>query len=200
MAQFPNKKTYGGHMSVFWLEPTKRDVMGYKLTNVAAGVKVPQGYPLKVNDANKTAVVCKYIQIVAVASDKKTLTVRKNSLALASEKYAKTGSDNTGTLSTISSITYGEEYDTIVLSAANNTIAAGDVMVHSSAAGTIVNAPNRVAAEYAKVDALDATISACHNGIVLKNIVNYPGEYLNETTFPGSSLLVGCPLVMFITQ
>ena len=200
MAQFPNKKTYGGHMSVFWLEPTKRDVMGYKLTNVAAGVKVPQGYPLLVNDADKTAVVCKYIQVVAAANDHKTLTVRKNSLALAGEKYFKTGADNTGTLSTISSVTYGDEYDTIVLSAANSAIAAGDIMVNGSAAGTIVSAPNRVAAECARVDELDKTISACHNGIVLKNIVNFPGEYLNASTFPGSTLLVGCPLIMFITQ
>lgn len=200
MALFPDKKTYGGHMSVFWIEPTKRDVMGYKLTNVDAGVKVPQGYPLKVNDSEKTAVVCKYLQIVAVASDKKTLTVRKGSLVKASEKYAKTGSTNEGVLSTVSSVTPGEQYDTVVLSAANNVIAAGDVMVHSSAAGTIVNAPNRVAAEYARVDGLDQTISAAHSGIVLKNIVNYPGEYLNESSFPGSTLLIGCPGIMFINQ
>ena len=45
MAQFPNSESYHGVMTPFWLEPVKKDVMGYKLTNVASGDIIERGIP-----------------------------------------------------------------------------------------------------------------------------------------------------------
>lgn len=48
--------------------------------------------------------------------------------------------------------------------------------------------------------AKNKTISATHQAIAIKNVLNYPKEWLNDTTFPGSCLLKGCPLILFINQ
>lgn len=208
MALFPNSnKEYEGYMNAFWIEPAKRDVMGYKLTNVAAGQKVYPGTPIKTNEAAKTAVVCKYAYVVAVGIDKKTITVKAPHFFAAGDKCAISGASPLVQL-TISSVS-GD--DTIVLSAANNSIKAGDVLVEvvttttgegQSAVTSVdpVAVPNRIVCALAEIDELDKTCSAAHAGIVLQNVVHYPAEYLNETTFPGSILLAGCPNLMFTIQ
>ena len=200
MALFPNSnKEYEGYMNAFWIEPAKRDVMGYKLTNVAAGQKVYPGTPIKTNEAAKTAVVCKYAYVLAVAADKKTITVKAPHFFAASDKCAISGAETLVQL-TISSVS-GD--DTIVLSAANNSIKAGDVLVEVATTGQTVApvaVPNRIVCALAEIDELDQTCSAAHAGIVLQNVVHYPAEYLNETTFPGSILLAGCPNLMFTIQ
>lgn len=202
MAVFPNAKPdYRGYMNAFWIEPAKRDVMGYRLTNVAAGDKIMPGTPIKTNEAAKTAEVCKYAVVLGVGIDKKTLTVKEGHFVKAGEKYAISGGDLSAL--TIASVS-GD--DTIVLSAANNDIKAGDVLVEISVASGsgAENAPkalpNRIVCAVAEIDELDKTCSAAHAGVVLQNVVHYPAEYLNETTFPGSIYLVGCAGLLFTIQ
>lgn len=211
MAVFPNaKKDFRGYMNPFWIEPVKRDVMGYKLTNVESGDVVPAGTPIKTDEAAKTAVICKYAYVVAVAGDKKTLTVKEGHFVKKGEKYAISGAD------TLEALTIAEVNgdDTIKLSAGNNSIKAGDVLVEvkvveaesgeSSASGAdeyvVAALPNRIVNAEAEITDLNKTCSAAHEGIVLLNVVHYPEEYLNKTTFPGSIYLVGCGKLMFTIQ
>lgn len=206
MALFENlNKDYRGYMNPFWIEPAKRDVMGYKLTNVAAGDVVPAGTPIKTDEAGKTAVVCKYAVVLAVGIDKKTLTVQEGHFVKAGEKVAISGGDLTAL--NVSSVTA----DTIKLSASNNDVKAGDVLVglvlqeagsdESSASDEYVALkPNRIVCAKAEIDELDQTCSAAHSGVVLQNVVNYPVEYLNKTTFPGSTYLIGCAGLLFTIQ
>lgn len=204
MAVFPNsKKEYRGVMNAFWIEPAKRDVMGYRLTNVDPGTVIYPGTPIKTDEAAKTAVVCKYAVVVDVAEDKKTLTVKEGHLLKSTSKVAISGASPLVQLN-IASIS-GD--NVIVLSAQNNSIKAGDVLVEVATTGegqeavvAPVALPNRVVCAMAEIDELDKTCSAAHDGIVLQNVVHYPKEYLNESTFPGSILLVGNPKLSFIIQ
>lgn len=210
MAVFPNaNKEYRGVMNAFWIEPAKRDVMGYRLTNVDDDAVILPGTPIKTDEAAKTAVVCKYAYVVAVGIDKKTITVKEGHFVKAGDKVAISGGSPLTAL-TVSNVT-GD--NTIVLSAANNSIKAGDVLVGlekqeaesgaSSASGADTYAPvlpNRIVCAKAELDELDKTCSAAHQGVVLQNVVHYPEEYLNKTSFPGSILLVGNPLLMFTIQ
>lgn len=209
MAVFPNaKQEYRGVMNAFWIEPARRDVMGYKLTNVDAGQVIYPGTPIKADDVAKTAVVCKYAYVLAVASDKKTLTVKEGHYIKAGEKVAISTGSGSLTALTVASVS-GD--DTIKLSAVNNDIKAGDVLVglvleeaesgESSASDEYVAVlPNRVVCAVAETNELDMTCSAAHEGIVLQNVVHYPEEYLNKTTFPGTTYLVGCGKIMFTVQ
>lgn len=199
MAVFPNKKEYRGYMNPFWIEPVKRDVMGYRLTNVAAGDVVPMGTPIKTDEAAKTAEICKYAVVEAVAADKKTLTVREGHFIKASDKVAISGGQTLTEL-TVASVS-GDK--TIVLSAANNSIKAGDVLVEVVTANSTTSVkalPNRIVSSEAEITELNQTCAAAHDGIVLLNVVNYPEEYLNKTTFPGSIYLIGCGKLMFTIQ
>lgn len=200
MAVFPNsKKEYRGVMNAFWIEPAKRDVMGYRLTNVDPGTVIYPGTPIKTDEAAKTAVVCKYAVVVDVAEDKKTLTVKEGHLLKSTSKVAISGASPLVQLN-IASIS-GD--NVIVLSAQNNSIQAGDVLVEVATENNTVAPvalPNRVVCALAEIDELDKTCSAAHDGIVLQNVVHYPAEYLNESTFPGSILLVGNPKLSFIIQ
>lgn len=200
MAVFPNsKKEYRGVMNAFWIEPAKRDVMGYRLTNVDPGTAIYPGTPIKTDEAAKTAVVCKYAVVVEVAEDKKTLTVKEGHLLKSTSKVAISGASPLVQLN-IASVS-GD--NTIVLSAQNNSIQAGDVLVEVATENNTVAPvalPNRVVCALAEIDELDKTCSAAHDGIVLQNVVHYPEEYLNKTAFPGSILLVGNPKLSFIIQ
>lgn len=204
MAVFPNAKPdYRGYMNAFWIEPAKRDVMGYRLTNVAAGDKIMPGTPIKTDEAAKTAEICKYAVVLAVGIDKKTLTVKEGHFFKAGNKCAISGEQSLTQL-TIASVS-GD--DTIVLSAANNSIKAGDVLVEVATTGEGQSAvvapvalPNRIVCAVAEIDELDQTCSAAHAGVVLQNVVHYPAEYLNATTFPGSIYLIGCAGLLFTIQ
>lgn len=213
MPLFQNRKPdYRGVMNAFWIEPAKRDVMGYALTDsyLKAGDKVYPGTPIKtdplgtdVANGKKTAVICKYAVVEAVANDKKALTVREGHFIQAGDKVAISGAQTLTEL-TVASVSGDKE---IVLSAANNSIKAGDVLVEvvttgsgQSAVTAVKSIPNRIVCAVAEIDNLDKTCSAAHDGIVLENVVNYPVEYLNKDTFPGSVLLKGCPKLMFTVQ
>lgn len=193
----------------FHEEPAKRDVMGYTVSGVAEGDVIPQGTPLVVNDndtnGKKTAVICKYAHITKKTSTTK-FEVDNIGFLKVGDKIFKSGQDSP-TLSTISAIS-GKE---ITLSAANSQLAVGDTVVEGKSVTTgegqdavttiePVSIPNRIAARSQKMTAIDKTISATHQALVIKNVLDYPVEWLNETTFPGSCLLKGCPLILFINQ
>lgn len=205
MAYFPNsRQDYHGIMTPFYMEPAKKDVMGYRLTNVEAGDVIMPGTPIKTDEKGKTAVICKYAYVLAVAIDKKTLTVKGGHHLKAGDKVAISGA-STLTQLTISAV--DNDADTITLSAANNSIKAEDVLVEVATTGTGQEAvvapvalPNRIVDTVAKIDALDKTCSATHEVVVLQNVVHYPDEYLNKTAFPGSILLVGDPKILFVIQ
>lgn len=198
---FENKNAYAGRVYPFHVEPVKRDVMGYEVSGVSKGVVIPQGTPLVVNDndtnGKKTAVIAKYAKIT-----KKTSTtvfeVDNIGFLAVSDKIFKSG-QNSPTLSTISAISGNQ----ITLSAANSQLAVGDTVLEGKTESETVvpvSIPNRIVARTETMKEKDHTISATHQALVIKNVVNYPAEWLNETTFPGSCLLKGCPLIMFINQ
>lgn len=185
----------------FHEEPAKRDVMGYTVSGVAEGDVIPQGTPLVVNDndtnGKKTAVICKYAHITKKTSTTK-FEVDNIGFLKVGDKIFKSGQDSP-TLSTISAIS-GKE---ITLSAANSQLAVGDTVLEGKEENSTVvpvSVPNRIAARSQKMTAIDKTISATHQALVIKNVLDYPVEWLNETTFPGSCLLKGCPLILFINQ
>lgn len=185
----------------FHEEPAKRDVMGYTVSGVAEGDVIPQGTPLVVNDndtnGKKTAVICKYAHITKKTSTTK-FEVDNIGFLKVGDKIFKSG-QNSPTLSTISAIS-GKE---ITLSAANSQLAVGDTVLEGKEENSTVvpvSVPNRIAARSQKITAIDKTISATHQALVIKNVLDYPVEWLNETTFPGSCLLKGCPLILFINQ
>lgn len=198
---FENKNAYAGRVYPFHVEPVKRDVMGYEISGVSKGVVIPQGTPLVVNDndtnGKKTAVIAKYAKIT-----KKTSTtvfeVDNIGFLAVGDKIFKSG-QNSPTLSTISAISGNQ----ITLSAANSQLAVGDTVLEGKTESekvVPVSIPNRIVARTETMKEKDHTISATHQALVIKNVVNYPAEWLNETTFPGSCLLKGCPLIMFINQ
>lgn len=185
----------------FHEEPAKRDVMGYTVSGVAEGDVIPQGTPLVVNDndtnGKKTAGICKYAHITKKTSTTK-FEVDNIGFLKVGDKIFKSG-QNSPTLSTISAIS-GKE---ITLSAANSQLAVGDTVLEGKEENSTVvpvSVPNRIAARSQKMTAIDKTISATHQALVIKNVLDYPVEWLNETTFPGSCLLKGCPLILFINQ
>ena len=185
----------------FHEEPAKRDVMGYTVSGVAEGDVIPQGTPLVVNDndtnGKKTAVICKYAHITKKTSTTK-FEVDNIGFLKVGDKIFKSG-QNSPTLSTISAIN-GKE---ITLAAANSQLAVGDTVLEGKEENSTVvpvSVPNRIAARSQKMTAIDKTISATHQALVIKNVLDYPVEWLNETTFPGSCLLKGCPLILFINQ
>lgn len=181
---------FADKMNPFWLEPHARDVMGYKLTGIDEGELIAQGTPLYCDDATKTAEVCNHCYVDAVATDKKTLTVKPGHRVKAGAKYAVSGA--LGTVLTVASA----NEDTVVLSA-QSAVKAGDILVEVTAADTVKKVPNRVAA--ARSDE-DGTISATHAVIILQNVVHYPAEYMNLTAFPGDKLLAGCSTIRFTIQ
>ena len=188
-----DKKEYSGVKPVFWIEPAKKDVMGYRLTNVVKGDVILPGTPIQTDEVNKTAVVCRYAHVVAVASDKKTLTVEGGHLLTAATKVAISGAETLTALNLAS-----VDGDTVVLSAQNSTIKAGDVLVEVVEGAAAK--PNRIVVEEAVINELDKTCSATHEAWVIQNMVHYPAEYLNTTIAPGSIYLVGCLGLKFMYQ
>lgn len=194
-------------MNAFWIEPAKKDVMGYRLLNANVGDEIPQGTPLKTDEVNKTAYICRYAHVLAVSNDKKVLTVQRGHFIKAGDSVIISGTETSVTVKSVTA-------DTITLnnalSAGNATLIVGksvfvasDVEESESASGSAaatIDVPNRIVCFTEKIDELHQTVSAAHQGIVLANVVNYPDEYLNKTAFPGSILLAGNPLLMFTVQ
>lgn len=202
MANFPNSNNTStgvfGRMNAFWIEPAKRDVMGYQLTGLSDGEVVLQGTPLLCDDALKTATICKYAYVLAVATDKKTLEVKPGHHVKKGDKVMISGAEAPALL-TVNTATDTQ----IVLSAANDNVKAGSVLVEADNVSSTVKPvalPNRIASSDSTTINGTTTVAAAHNGVVLENVVHYPKEYINDTTFPGSKLLVGCPSILFTIQ
>lgn len=197
MAYFPNRtKEFEGRMNAFWQEPAKKDVMGYRLTNVKDGDFIPDGTPIMTNETDKTAVVCRYAYVVGVATDNKTLTVKNAGLLSVGMRMSVNGAAAVSEIASISG-------ETVVLKAAVAGIKAGDILVEGTVAeGAFVPAaiPNRITLGNKKVDELDMTIAATHEAWVLQNVVHYPDCYLNKTIAPGTIYLVGCLGLKFMIQ
>jgi hypothetical protein len=186
-------KEYVGVKPVFWIEPAKKDVMGYRLTNVVKGQVILPGTPIKTDEVNKTAVVCHYAVVKEVATDKKTLKVENGHHLTASMKVAISGAETLTSLNLTS-----VDGDTVVLSAQNNTIKAGDVLVELVDGNVVV--PNRIVVETATINSIDKTCSATHEAWVIQNMVYYPAEYLNTEIAPGTIYLKGCLGLKFMYQ
>ena len=186
-------KEYVGVKPVFWIEPAKKDVMGYKLTNVVKGQVILPGTPIKTDEVNKTAVVCHYAVVKEVAADKKTLKVENGHHLTASMKVAISGAETLTSLNLTS-----VDGDTVVLSAQNSSIKAGDVLVELVDGAVVV--PNRIVVEAATINSIDKTCSATHEAWVIQNMVYYPAEYLNTEIAPGTIYLKGCLGLKFMYQ
>ena len=199
MAKFlEDNNQFHGLKPVFWIEPAKKDVMGYRLTNVEKGTVVLPGTPIQTDEVNKTAVVCKYARVLAVATDKKTLTVESGHHLKAGDKVAISG-DQTLVELTVSSVAE----DTVVLKSANDSVKVDSVLVEVVTTENVVaakNTPNRIVSAVAQINELDKTCSAAHEAWVLQNMVHYPAEYLNTTIAPGSIYLKGCLGLKFMYQ
>lgn len=212
MAVFPNRKEYGMWMNPFFQQPQTKDVMGYALSNVADGDTVLPGTPIKTNETNKSAVVCKYAVVTAFATDKKTITVKNVGWLAAGDKIALSGEE---TLTSLTIASVDKDKSQIVLSATTElTIKEGSVLVEvkettippaqegddPTVVVSVKDIPNRIVDTVAKIDGYDNTVSAVHQAVVLQNVIHYPAEWLNTSDFPGSILLAGCPLILFTIQ
>lgn len=199
-----NPNAYGKRkVAVFHTEPEQRDVMGYALTAQAEGDVIEQGTPIVANDndtnGRKTAVICKYAKIKSKTSTTK-FVLEDIAYLKVGDKIFKSGQASP-TLSTISAI--DKATGEITLAAANSQLAAGDIILEGKEENSAVvpaGIPNRIVLRTEKLKANDKTISATHRAVAIKNVLDYPAEYLNATAFPGSTLLAGCPLILFINQ
>ena len=199
MAKFlEDNNQYHGVKPVFWIEPVKKDVMGYRLTNVKKGQVILPGTPIQTDEFEKTAVVCKYARVLSVASDKKTLTVESGHHLAAGDVVAVSG-ENTLAAIELASV----DGDKVVLKTASDSVKEDSVLVEVVTADNVVaakNTPNRVVCAVARINELDHTCSATHSAPVIQNMVHYPEEYLNKTIAPGSIYLKGCLGITFMYQ
>jgi len=221
---FNSPNEYKGRVYPFYTEPVQRDCMGYELSSVAKGDVIPQGTPIRVVDSyvpadasaaevakagKKVATIAKYAKIKSKVDNKNFIVECIGFLAVGDKVYKSGGTPSTVTLSTISAIDKATKKITF---AANNTdLAAGDVILEgvSVTTGTGESAvtttepatvPNRIVARTETMTEKSKTVSATHNAVVIKNVVEYPSEYLDSASFDGYCCLKGCPLIMFINQ
>lgn len=196
---FKNKDVYAGRLYCFHTQPTQRDVMGYKLSGVAAGDVVPQGTPLVANADNKTATIAKYAKVIKKVSTTKFIVDQLNFLTVGT-KILASGVENP-TLSEISAINTTTKE--ITLKAANSQLDAGKIMVEGVLDGETVKVkdiPNRIVARTETMQNINQTISATWQAVAIQEVLDYPAEWLNTTAFPGTTLLGGCPHIVFIKQ
>ncbi len=197
---FQNKDEFAGRVYPFHVEPVKRDIMGYNLTDVEKDTIVPQGTPIVADMDKKTAVICKHAKVVKKVSTTKFIVDYVGFLTVGTKVFCS--GETTPTLSEISAI--DKTTKEITLKAANSQLDAGKILVEgesdSDSSVTAKNIPNRIVARTQKMTELDKTVSATHQAIVIQNVVDYPAEWLNTETFPGSTLLKGCPLILFVKQ
>lgn len=199
MVTFKNANEWSGRVYPFHVEPVKRDVMGYKISDIEKGVIVPQGTPLTANDDDKTAVICKHAKVTKKVSTTKFIVDYVGFLAVGDKIFCS--GEASPTLSEISAI--DKTTKEITLKAANAQLDAGKILVEGVTEGSTVTAksvPNRIVARTQTMTELDKTVSATHQAVVIQNVVDYPAEWLNTTAFPGSTLLKGCPLILFVKQ
>lgn len=196
---FENKNLYAGRAYCFHTQPVQRDVMGYKLSGVKEGDVIPQGTPLVANADNKTATIAKYAKVVKKVSTTKFIVETLNFLAVGDKVFCS-GAE-TPTLSEISAINTSTRE--ITLKTANTQLDAGKILVEGETSSDTVVAkskPNRIVARTETMQNINQTISATWQAVAIQDVLEYPAEWLNTTAFPGSTLLVGCPHIVFVKQ
>lgn len=191
----------------FYVPPVQREVSGYTLSGTwAKGTVIPMGTPIVADTATKSATICKYA-VVEKKVDAKNFILEDLGFLAEGDKFFISGAESPA-LSTISAIDKATRK--ITLSANNSDLKAGDVIVEGksvttgegqSAVTTIsaVNIPNRIVSHTATLGESDKTVSGTYQCVAIQNVLKYPEEFLNKTTFPGSVLLVGCPTIHFVT-
>lgn len=200
---FKNKDVYAGRLYCFHTQPTQRDVMGYKLAGVAAGDVVPQGTPLVANADNKTATIARYAKVVKKVSAKKFIVDQLNFLTVGTKIFCS--GESNPTLSEISAINTATKE--ITLKADNTQLDAGKIMVEGESVTEgdattvkVKDIPNRIVARTETMQTVNQTISATWQAVAIQEVLDYPAEWLNVTAFPGTTLLGGCPHIVFIKQ
>lgn len=196
---FQNKDLYAGRAYCFHTQPVQRDVMGYTLSNVAVGDVVPQGTPLVASMDNKTATIAKYAKVVKKVSTTKFIVETLNFLAVG-DTFFCSGAESP-TLSTIRAI--DPVTREITLAAANSQLDAGSIMVEGVSADSVVSVkhvPNRIVARTETMQTINKTISATWQAVAIQDVLEYPVEWLNSEAFPGTTLLKGCPHIIFVKQ
>lgn len=195
---FQNKNEYAGRAYCFHTQPVQRDVMGYKLSGVKVGDVVPQGTPLIANTDNKTAVIAKYAKVVKKVSTSKFVVETLNFLAVGDTIFCSGVASPT--LSTIKSIDVATRE--ITLSSANTQLDAGKIMVEGIDENGVKakHTPNRIVARTETMQTINQTISATWQAVAIQDVLEYPEEWLNSETFPGTTLLAGCPHIVFVKQ
>lgn len=196
---FQNSNLYAGRAYCFHTQPVQRDVMGYKLSGIKAGDVVPQGTPLVANADNKTATIAKYAKVVKKVSTSKFIVETLNFLAVGDTIFCS--GEASPTLSTIKSIDVATRE--ITLAAANSQLDAGKIMVegvNKDSAVKVKHTPNRIVARTETMQTVNQTISATWQAVAIQDVLEYPVEWLNSETFPGTTLLAGCPHIVFVKQ
>ena len=199
---FNSKSAFAGNIACFQVQPVLNEVMGYSLENApAVGEVVHMGTPIVADPKGKSAKICKYA-VIEKKVDAKTFVVKRLGFLAAGDSIFVSGGS---VLSTIASI--DEATRTIVLKANNAEIEAGKVVlegvsatVDGAAKLSAVSVPNRIVSHSAVIKANDKTVSAAFKAVAIQNVLNYPDEWLNTETFPGSTLLKGNPHVFFVIQ
>lgn len=196
---FENKDAYAGRVYCFHTPPTKLEVFGYKVNGVAKGDVIPQGTPLVADDETRTATICKHAKVVKKV-DAKTFIVEDLGFLAVGDKLFCSG-ETAPVLSEIADI--DKTAKKIVFKANNAQVAVGKILVEGVTEGENVVAkdcPNRIVARTETMKTIDHTISATYQAAAIKNVLDYPVEWLNTTTYPGTVTLKGCPLIVFFKQ
>lgn len=204
---FINKTEFSGQVPCFQVQPTEREVMGYALADktLPVGTLIPMGTPVSVDEDTKKATICKYA-VVEKKVDTKNFFLKSIGFFAVGDYICVSGGTAYSKISAIDADTRK-----ITLSTANTEIDAKSVILEAVqvAGGTAdaptqttkaKNVPNRIVAHADKVRATDNTISVTFKAVAISNVLNYPDEYLNKETFPGSTLLAGNPLIFFVKQ
>lgn len=193
---FKNQDKYKGRTYPFFTPPTQIDVFGYKITNAQVGDVIVEGTPLVADTDTHTATIAKHAYVTKKISTTE-FEVENVGYLKVGEKYFCSGAES-ATVSEIAAIDVVARK--ITLKAANAKLAEGKVMVQSVDGSTAkAAAPNRIVARTQELKSKDQTVSATYQAVVIKNVVRYAEEWLNKTLFPGSTLLVGDPLILFMS-
>lgn len=199
---FKSKSAFAGNRPCFQVQPVLNEVMGYMLENAPAeGEIVPMGTPIVADSKAKTAKICKYA-VIEKKVDAKTFIVQQIGFFSVGDNVFVSGG---AVLSVIASI--DENTKTITLKANNAELEAGKVILEGVSETVseqqvlkAVSIPNRIVAHSAIVKVNDKTVSAAFKAVAIQNVLNYPQEWLNDETFPGSTLLKGNPHIFFVNQ
>jgi hypothetical protein len=159
------------------------------ITGLTAGSILPAGTPLKVDEAARTATVCKTAVVYETTSGtaiKVKKGCKQSQFAVGDYLCAVVG----GAAYAITVVTEGTVYDTLTIGTTLGTVTAGDLLFESSAAGAsagaLKNLPNGLSQFETKVVA-DEPISDVIRGTI----------YVNRAPGITTAMKAGIPHVIF---